>query len=515
MTPEPEAACWNVPWLAPLRDVPGNATWPRLMLPPGAGAAGSYGADAVGWARDTWGLDLRWWQQLALARLLEHDSAGMLLWPEALVSTARQVGKSILLRALAGWRQHAAPPELGTGAGDGSGGQLIMHTGRDLSVCRNVQRPVRTWARLQSGYVVREANGADEVAAPVDLGGGRWLIRSQGGVYGFTVDLGLVDEAWDVLEVHVAEGLEPTLVERPSGQLVLFSTAHRKATTLVLERRDQVLTEWDPAGGSLVLEWSADPELVDLSDRAAWRAASPHWTPGRERMLDRKLARVLSGSGLDLPGVDTGEDPATTFRTQYLNQWPSSSRPTASGRDEPVVDVASWQAAAMPELVPGPGPVSVAVEDYFGLGCGAAAAQALDDGRVFCWGALYPTRADAYRWAAWLTGGRPGSVLLVGASLLAATARDQVPDATVVPQAQTQTRTGLPLLRELLDTGRLVHAGVAALTAQVETVRVVPSPGGGLLPARGAARSDLLRATSWAVQHATLPREQPTAFFVY
>ena len=72
-TPEPTSADWDAcPWLAPLLDVPAEATWPRLMSPPHPDAVGSYGAEAVAWIADVRGVTLRWWQTLAVYRLLEH-----------------------------------------------------------------------------------------------------------------------------------------------------------------------------------------------------------------------------------------------------------------------------------------------------------------------------------------------------------------------------------------------------------------------------------------------------------
>jgi hypothetical protein len=179
-----------------------------------------------------------------------------------------------------------------------------------------------------------------------------------------------------------------------------------------------------------------------------------------------------------------------------------------------VVPIREWLAAARPDLVPDPGPVSIGVEDYYGLGCAVAAAQVIN-GQVFTWGSLYSTRADAYRYAEWLAASHPGSVLLVGTSLVAATVADQVRSGELVTATLTATRSALPALRELLAAGEIVHSGDPGLAGQVDSVRVVASGAGGLLPARGSARSDLLRATAWAVQHATLPRAEPQTFFVY
>jgi len=453
---------------------------------------GSYGPDAEFWVQACWEIRLRWWQRLALYRLLEHDDSGQLVWADALVSTARQVGKSILLRALAGWRMHDR--RLGECP-------LVLHTGKDLPVCREIQRPVRTWARLMGGYTVREANGETEIGGPT---GGRWLVRARQSVYGYSADAALVDEAWRVTPECVEDGLEPTLTEKPNGQLVLFSTAHRQATPLVLLRRAAMLAAWGEDTGSLLLEWSAPAGCDDLGDQDGWRQASPHWSKARERLLTNRLARVRKGVSAD-PDED---DPVESFRAQYLNIWPARELVTTH-RDQPLVDPEQWTRLGDLGASPDEGaPLVVAVEDYYGLGAAAAAASVLADGRVLVWGSLHATRPEAYAWASWVVGNRSDCTLLVGATLDAATVRDWLPGVTVRPQTTVDTRTALPLLRSLVAMGRLAHSDEPALTGQVCAVRVVPSGTGGSgglqVPHRGL-RSDLVRAAAWAVQAVARP----------
>ena len=139
-TPAPDSVAWRrAPWVLPYTDVPANAAWPRLMSRPHPAAAGSYGPEALAWLEAEAGITLRYWQALAIVRALEHDTDGALVWPAVVLSTARQVGKSWLVRALALWR--VCHGEL---FGEP---QLVLHTGKDLNVCREVHRPARVWAR--------------------------------------------------------------------------------------------------------------------------------------------------------------------------------------------------------------------------------------------------------------------------------------------------------------------------------------------------------------------------------
>lgn len=498
ITPGPSDPFWNsCPWLDPLREVPPDATWPRLMSPPHPDAVGTFGHEAAELGAGM-GVTLRWWQHLALVRLLEHDADGQLVWVDALISTARQVGKSVLLCVLAWWRLHQA---------DRFGeAQLIMHTGKDIQVCAEVQRRARIAAREQ-GYPTREANGQQEIWTPD--GADRWMVRAQQSVYGYASTLALADEAWKLLPSVVEEGLEPTLAETNQGQLVLFSTAHRSCTGLVPVRRAAMLDRWGiPGGTSLLLEWSA-PRGAELDDRDAWRQASPHWGPARQRLMDAKYARASGGQSVDPDEAD----PVESFRSQFLNVWPVR-RIVATTRAELLVDPETWAQSADLYVGMPDGPVSVAVEDFYGLGAAAAAAVNLADGRVLVWGDVFTSRAEAYAWAGFTVGRRTGSRIRIGASLPEAEAAEVLgPELEKCGTAHTYA--GLPLLRSLIRSGRLCHSGDEAMAAQVGSVRLVPTSSGGLTPAHKGVRSDLIRATAWAVQAAAEPAAEPLEFFVY
>lgn len=467
------------------------------MTGPHPQAVGTYGWDFIAWAEKHYGSRLRWWQRLAAVRLLEHDAEGALVWLVALLSVARQVGKSWLLRDLLLWRIHQAPLFAEE--------QLCIHTGKDVAVCREVQRPARAWARRRAGegYRVREVNGQEEVSAP---DGSRWLVRAQSSVYGYSASVAVVDEAWKVRPDAVDDGLEPTMVERTSPQLLLVSTAHRRATALMLTRRADALSQLDEPEDVLIMEWSAVRGDA-LEDRGAWRAASPHWSARRERLLESKLRRAQSGQSDD-PDED---DPLEAFRAQYLNVWPVSRLTTA--KDEALVDGGAWAAAGDYSEAPPAGALVLAVEDWFGLGAASAACGQLADGRLMVWGALHATRAEALAWCAVVARGREGSRLLVGASMHGDPACDDVQASAVVPVGVTQTRSALALWRSLMADGRLVHDSGDALTSQVNGCRVVRTTTGLSLSAR-SARSDLMRAAAWAVQETANTPAAP-GWFVY
>jgi hypothetical protein len=446
--------------------------------------------------------EFRPWQILVFERALEIDSDNRLCWLNVLLSTPRQVGKSVTLSLLAYWRLHHAhlfgEP------------QLVMHTGKDIAVCREVQRTARNYSKLQRrAYYVREANGQEEIEEVES--GSRWLVRSRDAVWGYPASMGVVDECWGVAPTVVEDGIEPTMADREQPQLLLVSTANRRTTSIYPNRRAAVIEEFVNPGenfdpDTLILEWSAPPD-ADISDRRAWRAASPHWSDARERLLEAKLRRALLGQNDD-PDED---DPIESFRAQYLNIWPT--RRLALSADEALVNAEQWQALADLNAPVPQTPLVVGIEDYFGTGAAACASGLDHDGRVVVWGDLFASRSEAYAWAARLCEQRRDTRACVGATLAKDPALQAVGALEIIPCGLAQTRTALPRIRELVAFRALAHSDGLALNRQVHSCRVVTREGGLAIAAR-SGRSDLLRCMAWSVQ-TLLDAPSAVPFFVY
>jgi hypothetical protein len=472
-SPGPDHPMWDAaPWLATWRDVPADATWPRFMTAPHPAAVGSYGPDAVDWLDRVAGVSLRWFQALTLVRQLEHDDAGVLVWLECLETTARQVGKSTLLRGGATWRLHQA---------DRFGEeQTLLHTGKDLPVCKEVQRLARAWAKAR-GYPVREQNGNEQITEPIS--GSRWIVRGKGSVYGYPGSYVLVDEAWGVAAEVVEDGLEPTMAERVSPQLVLASTAHSKATSLFPTRRTTALAELDDPDATLLIEWSAHRD-ADIDDRDAWRRASPHWSPGRQRLIEKRVAAVRAGELLDPDEAD----PVESFRSQFLNIWPLR---TTSDPGAVLVEASMW-AARFAQVDTGSAAAFVAVDDDYGRGAAVAAVARAADGRLELDGWLVDDWAAAFADVELLAGVREQVTLVVASSLV-----DQVePRYRPTVATPADTRAGLALLRQMISTGHLCHDQAPDLEV-LTSVHVRETATG--LTLVGGVRADLVRAAAWAL----------------
>src|SRR5215471_5222959 len=483
---------WDVAWMSDLRPVPADGRWPRLMTVPHPDAVGSLGDEFVAWAQGRTGGELRWWQRLAVVRLLEVDRHGRLVWPAALISTARQVGKSWLLRELLFWRIHQAE-RFGEP-------QDVLHTGKDIAVTKEVQRAARIWCKARPGdYRVREVNGQEEIEHLAS--GSRWMLRAREATYGYSVSLGAVDEAWKVKAATVDEGLTPTMAEREQAQLVLVSTAHRLATSLMLDRRLVALGELETGAGDLLVEWSA-PRAAKTGDMDAWKQASPHWTPRRQQMIEGAHTRMLAGE--TVPDSDE-PDPVESFRSQWLNQWPLRGV-DEDGPTVPLLPTGVWRELRSNGTATASGPVWVGLEDDYGVGAAVGCCRRCDDGRYELDGWTRPDWDSAVADLVAMAPAFRVRRVLVGASIL-----DRLPPELrkiAEPRSAAATRQGLALLRDLAQTGQVVHDVVTGeLDEAFDDARVREMDTGLLLIARG--QTHLVKAVVWALAAAHRPAVMP------
>lgn len=211
---------------------------------------------------------------------------------------------------------------------------------------------------------------------------------------------------------------------------------------------------------------------------------------------------------------DADDDPERSFRSQVLNTWPRQ-RLAGTGRDEPLLAADVWASAADLSATAPPGPVVVAVEDWYGLGAAALVAADVGAGRILIWGETFHDRNDALAWADMELNSdesREGSTLIVGASLNPAAVSEGL-GFPAVGAGNGHTRVGLPLVRSMVNAGQLVHGGDRTLSGQMTACRVTARDGGLVITNRGV-RGDLVRAAAWAVMAASRPTAN-IPFFVY
>ena len=228
---------------------------------------------------------------------------------------------------------------------------------------------------------------------------------------------------------------------------------------------------------------------MDIWDRKGWRMASPHWSERRERLIERKLRDAEpKGEGLE------------AVAAQWFCWWPPKATPAVKG--ELLVDETDWSTLASD--VDTEGPLVLVVEDHFGRGAAGLAAGLAGDDRFAVGGWEFASRVEAFEWVGYWAQ-RPGSTLIIGASLKGDPAIEGIDVTEVRLAGSSETRVGLSLLRDLVSAGRVTHDGSGDLHAQVTGTRVhVSTAGLSLIP---ATRSDLTRALVWALH--VLEHERP------
>jgi hypothetical protein len=482
--PEPagfdvDAAVWDVGWLDDLRDVPADGWWPRLMTVPHHRAVGSIGDEFVDWVRAELGVRLRWWQQLVARRMLEVDADGVLVWSWILLSVSRQCGKSWLVWALCEWRSEQA-----TRFGEP---QLVLHCADTLAHAKAIWQ--RAWPRAEGhGWPIRKAAG--EYGTTKD--DGEWLVRSQTAVFGYTASFGVADECQAVKVITIDQGLAPTIVEAAQSQILLVSTAHSESTELFPVRRAGALARLADPDNELLMEWSA-PRGASVLDEVARRQASPHWHRKRadEIRAQAERAAVYEGQPYD-------HELVVGHRAQWHNEWRREG--VALGKGVPLLDVDRWEHARTDADTVGP--LVIGVEDWHGEGAAVAFCGQTDAGRFVLGGQLLGSRVEAYTLVELAARSRPGSTLVVGASLFADAELLAIPVFQVRKAGHAETGHALSMLREILATGRLGWDGSVELDGQARAARVTVGSSGIALVV--GPRSDLLRAAVWALRVAAV-----------
>jgi hypothetical protein len=290
----------------------------------------------------------------------------------------------------------------------------------------------------------------------------------------------------------VDEGMEPSIMERLQPQLLITSTAHRKATPLMRRRIAAAMEGMGEDFETLLMLWCA-PADADITDEAVWRAASPHWSEHRRKLISGKVERALRGEAD--PEADD-PDPIEGLRAQYLNTWPEAAQ-RATG--EPVFDADDWEALGgfTPNGIP---PAVAAVENWFAEGVSVCLATRLPDGKVGVTVKNFPDVTSAGEFAM----GSGAQTVLAGKALAGDPA---LQGSTPVSQV---VRLALVDLQRFANEGTFCHDGSPEVTEQALALRRVKTPDGQRVISAG--RMDALKAVSFAVDVARRPPETSAVF---
>jgi len=393
---------------------------------------------------------LYWWQWVTAQRLYEVDAAGDWVHHLGWVSVSRQSGKSEYLTADACWHSDRLPDE------------LTIHTANTVTGARGVQQRAWPWAERQ-GYRVDRLLGESQIHFP---NGSRWLTIAMSAAFGRSPSRLLIDEAWRASGSGPRsfwDALYPSLGAHDNAQALFFSAANAGEMGLARElrgREDVARCEWGALPGE------------DHMDPAVWRASSPYWNRGRQRLM-----AAAAGS--------------PSFAENWLNVWPDEA-----GADGGLwLDRAGWDSGRLPSVAP-TGPVVCALDSTPDGLRFAAVAVWMADGRMHVSASSYfEHRGEAL---AWVERFRP-KVMLVGIGLVPLLPRLRWP---VVGFGTRETALGTGPFAALVRDGSVMHDG--ALDDEVYGAVAEHRSGAGLVlaPRRSPIEVSRLKLALWACWHA-------------
>lgn len=325
---------------------------PRWQTPLPPDVVGSWGPLVADAAELILGIRLDRWQRRALNRALAYDADGQLVHRVYLISTARQNGKTALVRALIGWALTA---------------RVIPAWRRILGLAHD-----KAQARIPYAAVAADLAPIARRVGPVGRGGlalTRYLgIRSamygrdreyniasreaRDTVRGDSNDLVYFDEVRTQRDHETWSAVEPTTTARPDPLILLTSTAGTDRSVLLRdfwERGLAIIDGGQPFDG-FGMTWYAAPDGLELDDPRALRAANPSLAEGRltERAIRQGIANATT------PAMARAE--RLNLWTEGLDEWLPSGvwRDTRATQPEPAarpvfgVDVVpSWRRATV------------------------------------------------------------------------------------------------------------------------------------------------------------------------
>lgn len=238
---------------------------PRLVTPVPVGE--SFGPALTAWAKRVLNIDLMEWQKRIVNDALTLDENGDFIFREACVSTARQCGKSLVMRACAGffateYAAHRKEPQTIV--------IVANQKRRSMALFRDVVRDLDEKFECK----VRWQNGDERINFPD--GSSISVVAASAHAHGMTATHLLVDELWDISPEVVFTALRPSQIAVKNPMMMMFSTAGDQSSTVLLQLREQGMAAIDSGrtGSLYFAEWSLPPD-VSVEDRRYWGWANP------------------------------------------------------------------------------------------------------------------------------------------------------------------------------------------------------------------------------------------------
>jgi phage terminase large subunit-like protein len=244
------------------------------------------------------------WQRYVVDVALEIDPAsGRLAYREVVVTVPRQSGKTTLILPLHSWRALAFPAITGQA-------QRIMYGAQSgveaLEKWEDEHLPLLNNSVLSDQYTVRKANGRQAILWNNGSIQGLLAGTEKAG-HGKTLDLGIQDEAFALVDGRAEQSIKPAMITRTSPQYWITSTAGTAKSLYLLDKNDvgRTAVENGVDTGLAYFEWRADLD-ADPADPATWFSCMPSLG-----VLPNVTVEVIRAEYLSMKKAE--------FRRAYLN----------------------------------------------------------------------------------------------------------------------------------------------------------------------------------------------------
>jgi hypothetical protein len=271
---------------------------PRLVTPTAGGH--SFGAQIAAWSAEHLGRELFPWQVRCLTDAFTVNDDQCFVHSKALISAARQNGKTSMNAAIVGWALSELPRIWGRPV-------RVASSAHELGLATEVFEELRETFELweESGLCkVTWAYGRHQVKM---VDGSVYKVTSATGKkHGGTWDILLLDEIWAMSESTIFGALLPSQIAVPSPMCWMTSTAGDESSRAMLKLREQALALIDSntQGDLYFAEWSMPS--VDPLDSAYWGYANP------------SLGRTITVKGLQAAAAAPDRN---QFLRAHCNLW--------------------------------------------------------------------------------------------------------------------------------------------------------------------------------------------------
>jgi hypothetical protein len=240
---------------------------PRLVTTTASGQKSAV-TDIGDFAKEVLGVDLMPWQLNILHGLTSMDSNGDYLHRVGLVSVARQNGKTVAIASLVGWWLTTQGKARGQA-------QTVITVAHKLDLATALFTYLAPILETKFGAHVSWSYGRMVLTMPDNS---VWFPRAAtpAAGHGYSVDLVVADEVWDISEAAIDEGLLPSQRARKNPLFVMMSTAGTQDSKAMLRWREQGLRAIDSGEQTKLYfaEFSPSPSM-DLMTPEAWAYANP------------------------------------------------------------------------------------------------------------------------------------------------------------------------------------------------------------------------------------------------